>query len=206
MVQLLALLAAVGFVNLLFVGLQVVAFKVARFPVDQLGFGLPFLLKRRVNGVDLKIGPVPILAFVYSTVWKDASRVKRALTAIAPWLVIGALSLALVGPARGLRLQLLTWPRLVTGALDTERAHSLIGALWQLLGAVTPESVGVVMALIVVLNLSPCAGLAGGHVLFALLGMRPEDRAGVVFATVSFVLGLAIGVSWLVKLLTFLSQ
>lgn len=95
MLQLLALFAAVGFVNLLFVALQVVAFKVARFPVDQIGFGLPFLLKRRVNGVELEIGPVPTLAFVYSLAWKEASRGKRALTAVAPWLAIGCIPLVL---------------------------------------------------------------------------------------------------------------
>lgn len=132
MLQLLALFAAVGFVNLLFVALQVVAFKVARFPVDQIGFGLPFLLKRRVNGVELEIGPVPTLAFVYSLAWKEASRGKRALTAVAPWLAIGCIPLAFFGPARGLSLELSMWPRLIQGALDSEHAHALLGALWQL--------------------------------------------------------------------------
>src|SRR5688572_855238 len=180
MVQLFVFVAAAGIVNLLFVSLQVLVFRVARFPVDQIGLGLPFLLKRRVNGVELKIGPLPILAFVYSTTWKDAPRGTRALTALAPWIVIGGIALALVGPVRGLRLEFLLWPRLIEGALDTARAHAFIGALARVLDAATLEAVGVVMALIAAMNLAPITGLAGGHVLFALLGVRPEDRAGKI--------------------------
>lgn len=180
MLQLLALFAAVGFVNLLFVALQVVAFKVARFPVDQIGFGLPFLLKRRVNGVELEIGPVPTLAFVYSLAWKEASRGKRALTAVAPWLAIGCIPLVL-------RTRAGAQPRAFDVAPpDPRRARQRARSRAPRRALATAGS--------------------AQHVLFALFGIRPEDRAGKIIAAVSFVLWCAVSVSWLVKLLTFLSH
>lgn len=204
MVQLFALLLAVGSVNLLFIGLQIVAFKVARFSVEQIGFGLPFLLKRRVNGTELKIGPVPILSFVYSSAWQEAPRAKRALIAIAPWLVIGCIPPLIIGPARAFGLELSIWPRLIEGALDKERAHALISGFSNLLRGDWIDAVSVVMALMVAVNLLPIPGVAGGHVLLALLGTRPEDRLSKVIAGVMWLLWFALAVCWLFWLLTFL--
>ena len=73
------------------------------------------------------------------------------------------------------------------GALDSERAHSLLGAIWQLLRSAELEAVCVVMAPMAVLHLVPISGLAGGHVRARppLFGMRPEDRAGKIIGAVT---------------------
>ena len=206
MMQLLVFLLALGAVNLLFVTFQALVFKVARLPVEQIGFGIPVVFKRRVNGAELKIGLLPTLAFVYSSAWLNAPRGKRALTALAPWLAIGCIPPLLIDPARAVRYGLMMWPRLLDGALDTERAHALISRFWQVFSSDRIEAFALAMAFVVALNLSPVPGLAGGHVLLALLGARPEDRVAKIVTAVAWGLWFLLFGSWLVKLVSFLAR
>lgn len=206
MQQLFVFFLALCVVNLLFVILQALVFKAARFPIEQIGLGIPVVFKRRVNGVELKIGILPTLAFVYSSAWLSAPRGKRALTALAPWLAIACVPLLLIEPARALRYGLMMWPRLLAGALDTERAHALISRFWQLFSSDRIEAFALAVAFVVALNLAPVPGLAGGHVLLALLGARLEDRLAKIVTAVTWGLWFLLFGSWLLKLASFLAR
>jgi len=206
MVPLFFCVLALGVVNLLFVTFQALVFKFARLSVDQIGLGIPPVFKRRVNGTELKIGPFPFLAYVYSSAWLKAPRGTRALTAVAPWLAIGCVPPLLIDPGRALHYELSMWPRLLEGALDTDRAHALLGRFWQLVASDRIEAFCVAIAWMLAFNLSPIPGIAGGHVLLALLGVRPEDRAGKIIAAVSWTLWFLLVASWLLKLGSFRSR
>jgi hypothetical protein len=199
MVRFIALLLIVSVINLLFVTFQVAVFRVMRFSVEQIGIGIPVVLKRRVRGTELRVGLLPTLAYVGSTDWSKASRAKRALTVVAPWLVIGLIPPLLMDPARALRHEFLVWPRLLEGALDTERAHELIRALWTLSSTRPTEAASVVIATVLALNLSPVPGLAGGHVVAALLGQEPRKSIAAVVGVLAWTVWFLLLVSWLLK-------
>ena len=206
MKQFVLFLLVIGAVNLLFVTVQALVFRAARFHVEQIGLGIPPVFRRRVNGTELKIGPVPVLAYVQAPEWLKASRGTRVLAALAPWLMIACIPALLIGPTRALRQQLLLWPRLIEGALDGERAHALIGRFWHVLASDWIEAFSLGAAFMVAFNLSPTPGAAGYHVLFAVLGLRPEDRVGKIVSAITWVLWVLLFGSWLLKLASFLAR
>ena len=206
MKQLLVFSLALGAVNLLFVTFQALVFRVADFHVEQIGLGIPPVFRRRVNGIEFKVGPLPVLAYVQAPAWLKASRGTRAVVALVPWLLIACIPFLLIGPTRALRHLLLMWPRLIEGALHSERAHALLGRFSEVLANNWIEAFCVAAAFMVAFNLSPTLGAAGGHVLFALLGIRPEDRVGKILGGITWGIWCLLLVSWLVKLASFLAR
>ena len=70
-----------------------------------------------------------------------------------PWLIIACIPALLIGPTRAFKYQLFMWPRLIEGALDTERAHTLLQWVWQLLASDPIEVFCLGVAFMVALNL-----------------------------------------------------